>query len=883
MAQPNVRWLTGGRPDALHHGVDFGMPWPKGRYFPGQSFEIQAEEKGYPLACRVLALWADGSLKWTAHSISAEIPYSDTYSVKPADSTTEPEAGVFVDESSFQSLFVSTRSGLQVQFASAGDHTIFKRITLDTRCVCQSADVVASIDGKEYSTIIKAAAVENLMTRRAVVKVSGAVVSENGQEEHLPFDVRVYLHSDASSVKIIHSFVHDLDPEQPLTSLGLRFRVPLANAELYNRHIRLGGSNGGILKEEVQGLSGLWYGPTVQNRIDQTAGRPVTLKPEEWSRTELAQGLSCIPSWGSYSLSQLSSDGFTIKKRTKLGCSWVKVTGGGRADGVAYVGSARDGGLAVGMADFWERYPTQLDLTDLIQDTAAVTVWLYSPLAEPLETAPYHDGLGLDTYKKQLQGLAVTYEDYEPGFATANGIARTNIIVLRPYLSTPTNAELSSFASLVRSPPRFIPSPEYMFSTGVFRGSWSPRPATGHTGHPQSPQEAEIDGRLDLLFDFYKNQVAQNRWYGFWDHGDVQHTYDPYRHSWRYDVGGFAWDNSELSTDLWLWLYFLRTGRADAFTMAEAMTRHTSEVDVYHTGRFKGFGTRHGVQHWSDSSKQLRISNPLYRRIYYYLTGDERTGELISELYDCQHALATLDSHRKVQAHAPLPAGFTMTNIGLDGGALLASWLTAWERRTENDQIGLHGRALLLRFLDGIVSLPHGLATNAVLMNPSTGEIRPCPPPTPEYAISHLSMLFGFPEIIAEILDYIQDAHADTAARFKRAYLAYARAYNGGPQTQLQEFGFEFPAQATWRQSHSTLTAYAASHEEPKDAALAKAAWTQFFETDGYRRDRDLTILKVAPPEYFCDGEEAPWVTTNEAARYGVSAISNLATIGQFL
>ena len=48
-------------------------------------------------------------------------------------------------------------------------------------------------------------------------------------------------------------------------------------------------------------------------------------------------------------------------------------------------------------------------------------------------------------------------------------------------------------------------------------------------------------------------QVEQRRWYGFWDYGDVMHTYDHDRHVWRYDVGGYAWDNSELSPDLWLW------------------------------------------------------------------------------------------------------------------------------------------------------------------------------------------------------------------------------------------------------------------------------------------------------------------------------------------
>ena len=79
------------------------------------------------------------------------------------------------------------------------------------------------------------------------------------------------------------------------------------------------------------------------------------------------------------------------------------------------------------------------------------------------------------------------------------------------------------------------------------------------------------------------------------------HTYDFDRHEWRYDIGGYAWDNSELATDVWLWMYFLRSGRADAFRFAEAMTRHTGEVDVHHLGRFAPLGSRHNVQHWGCS------------------------------------------------------------------------------------------------------------------------------------------------------------------------------------------------------------------------------------------------------------------------------------------
>jgi hypothetical protein len=169
-----------------------------------------------------------------------------------------------------------------VKFSSSGS-SLLEGFSLNGHIVCSKVDIVACINKKEYSTVIKMTEIENASFSRVVVKVSGAVVSSEG-EEHLPFDVRLYLYSDASSVKVLHSFVHDLDGTEPLMSLGLRFLVPLEKTELYNRHIRLGGSSGGILKEEVQGLSGLRYGPTIQNKIDQTAGNIVILNSNEWQR-----------------------------------------------------------------------------------------------------------------------------------------------------------------------------------------------------------------------------------------------------------------------------------------------------------------------------------------------------------------------------------------------------------------------------------------------------------------------------------------------------------------------------------------------------------------------------------------------------------------------
>ena len=97
----------------------------------------------------------------------------------------------------------------------------------------------------------------------------------------------------------------------------------------------------------------------------------------------------------------------------------------------------------------------------------------------------------------------------------------------------------------------------------------------------------------------------------------------------------------------------------------------------------------------------------------------------------------------------------------------------------------------------------------------------------------------------------------------------------------MERVWIQISPQATWKQSHSTLTAFATKWA--KDGALAEAAWDQFFNTDGYAASHDWTIAQISSPDYLSEGEEAKWITTNEAARYSSSAISNLANSRTYL
>src|SRR6185312_5987131 len=168
-------------------------------------------------------------------------------------------------------------------------------------------------------------------------------------------------------------------------------------------------------------------------------------------------------------------------------------------------------------------------------------------------------------------------------------------------------------------PPVLVCNPEYLHSTGVF-GLWS-------LPDRSTPLKQAVENDLDAAITLYEKAIDQRHWYGFWYFGNIMHSYDAVRHVWRYDLGGMAWDNTELASDMWLWYSFLRTGRADIYRMAEAETRNTSEVDVYHLGRFAGLGSRHNVVPWGCGAKEARISQAAWKRFYYYLSTDERVGD----------------------------------------------------------------------------------------------------------------------------------------------------------------------------------------------------------------------------------------------------------------
>ncbi|MFK0152932.1 Tat pathway signal sequence domain protein [Streptomyces sp. NPDC090493] len=859
-------WLEDGGLGAAP-GLTVGVPWPMGAFQEDQTFALtDADGKDVPVQSWPLAYWPDGSLKWTAHAVSSG---SGKLTLAAGDAAA-PDKKVTVDRSG-GTIDVST-GVIAVKIGKNGS-TIIKSVTRGSTEIARNGRLVlirqpevededqGAVRTERFDGAIGSVTVEQDGPVRAVVRIDGK--HRKGSRSWLPFSIRLYFYAGADSFRMVHTITYDGTQEPGKASgdfirgLGVRFAVPMRDAA-YDRHVRIGGEGTGLLREAVQGITGLRRDPGAAVQAAQYAGQKLP-DPATWDQ-RVTTRLQYIPNWGDYTLSQLSADGFTLRKRTKKGYGWIPAGGGKRASGFGYVGGA-SGGFSFGLRDFWQKFPAQLDIRDAHTDEAEITLWLWSPEAQPMDLRFYHDGMGQDTYAEQLEGLNITYEDYEPEFGTPYGIARTSELLFWANETTPTPEALADQVDAVRVLPQLTAPPKQLIKAKVFGPGLFSEPDRS------TAAKAKIEDHLDFLFTYYKDQVEQRRWYGFWDYGDFMHTYDTVRHQWRYDVGGYAWDNSELSPDLWLWYAYLRSGRSDIFRFAEALTRHTGEVDVYHIGQWAGLGTRHGIQHYADSAKQQRISNTTYRRFYYFLTADERVGDLMAANVDSDETFLVLDPQRKVRTDPYTPDRHALSiGFGTDWSGLVSAWLTEWERKGPKWE---KAKARVLSTMEGIAAQPNGFVQGSGLYDLDTGKFATAD--TPVVSVSHLSAVFGLNELCAELI-YLVDM-----PKFNEVYFDYCRYFNATKTEQAARYGTNFGTLLLF-QGHSRLDAYAAV--QTGDATLAKRAWTKFYSSDGYMESSPWQTEPLSGPVTLVAGSEASWVSSNDTALYGLAAIENLALLG---
>ncbi len=812
--------------------VSFGIPFSKGEFKPSDSFSLTSDKGDViPADFWPTAYWPDGSVKWGG--FAAVVP-GNTISLsfkqeKTARSVDRGFSSVTVAESEAQ-ICINT-GPLQVYISKSGTAIIDSLIYKCTRaggsgqlvCTTQDQPYAENLDRIQFhhhTAEIQKVEVERAGNVRAVVKIEGKYAGVGG------FTLRLYFYAGSEQVRMVHSFVYEGDQNRDfIRSLGVRFEVPMRE-QAYNRHVAFATQDGGVWAESVQPLSGR---RVLEGDLEgaQVAGMRIP-EPETFD----AKGQDLLrhwAKWNTYRLTQLSDQGYTIQKRAHTNNQWIGTHTGRRAAGYAFVGDV-SGGLGICVKDFWESYPASLQVDSATHATAYLTAYLW---------APEGGAMDLRHYDNVAHDLNASYEDVQPGMSTPYGIARTSVLTLIPESAFPGKAAIAQRARQQAEDAPLVCTPEYLHSRRAF-GVWS-------LPDRSNEKRAEVEDLLKDYLDFYVKAVDERHWYGFWNYGDFMHGYDPARHEWKYDVGGFAWDNTELGSISWLWYSFLRTARPDVWKMAEAMTRHTSEVDVYHLGPFAGLGSRHNVSHWGCGAKEARISQAAWNRFYYYLTTDERTGDLMTAVKDADQMLYTIDPMRLALPREKYPCTApARLRIGPDWVAYAGNWMTQYERTRDVKYL-----KKIQAGMKSIAALPQGMFTGPGVLgfDPATGVLS-WEGDKKLTSTNHLKLIMGGFELMHELMEMVPDK------KFEAVYLDHNARYH---------------KVTTNRFRISRLKGYAAA--KLHDKALAQETWADMWKYSRAAQHYRFEAHELLPPEVPQPLTESVETTTNDCALWSLDAI----------
>lgn len=838
----------------------FGSVWKKGEVREAAFTLTNEAGDKIPVQTQVKAWWPDRSIKWASHTADS-VKMGGSVMLLPVP--TENEGTLWITEA-VEGYQVDT--GVISLKIPAGNtlpsHSLAKDVFFNGILLAQSIYPVFSLERRyekegvrvrgaeqtEYRGTILSVTLEEAGPLQAVFCFRGNHLC--GEKADMPFVIRMYVWSGSREIRFVHTFLYDGEENRDyLKGMGIRFDMSFTG-KTYDRHIQFA-TDGAAFHEAALMLASSYPRLSPDILRNQLAGEKCNYDGD----SDVEEAVGALPIWDRYSICQDSAYHYEIKKQTKEECCRLSCRHGYRAPGAMAVSGA-EGGVLLGIKDFWQKYPSGLEVRGLGKENGDSTIWFYSPETEAYDFRHY----ATESYPRTC------YEGFDEVGASAYGIGVTSEATASFFTELPSDDEVLAFSGRMQKPAVYAGTPEYYHEKRAF-GYWSlPKSDTG--------MERWLEEQMDQAFTFYRDEIEARNWYGLFDYGDVMHTYDAVRHCWKYDVGGFAWQNTELVPTYWLWLYFLRTGREDVYTMAEAMSRHCSEVDVYHFGQYKGLGSRHNVRHWGCSCKEPRVAMAGHHRFLYYLTGDHRLEDVFEDVKDADYSMVNLSHSNDV-----LPDGRQRTGVrsGPDWSSFVSNWMTEYERTLDEAY-----RKKIETGTRDIAATPYGFASgpdyyydveNAHLIY--KGEVEKTPN-------QHLQICMGGPQIWLEAADMLEDDTLKKMLADLGAFYYLSReekiARTGG---RIADRPFSWPMFAVG------IAAYSAMRNHDKE--LGAQVWRILLENlDGKGGGTEFRSETYAAGGMRIDGEakelkEIPWISTNCTSQWCINAIWALEFIREYM
>ena len=822
--------------------VSFGTYWPRGKVRECGFSAVNDHDQPVRMQSAPAAYWPDGSIKWARHTADAGAIGKALRVENSKDTSASHESLQLIP---VQDGYQVRTACMQFDIPAPGGDTLIRNAQLhglpvltDLKPVFLLSRVDANGDCYQETVSegrprIDQIEIEDQGPVSATVCYRGVYCSA---EDLMRFEIRIRFGIGAPLLQITNTFFYHGDPSMDrMKGLGLRARMPL-EGEACNHHVRFL-ADGVEFHEPAQLMESRIPRTGPEMKRKQLKGEFLHTPKDPREAELFGRVQQELPVWNRFTLSQSGQNTCTIRKRTKEGFCTLDAYRAVHGDGVMAVG-AENAGAIFGIRDFWQRYPSALRVDDLGKSDASLTAWFWSPESPAMDFKHYDD----HSYMANYEGFAYFGADPE-------GIAVTSEASLLLTDSLPDMQKLQQFAKAVQKPPVYVYEPEDYHALEAF-GPWS-LPAK------DSDEGKMLESFLDSAITYYQEQQEQRGWYGFFDYGDFRHSYDPDRHTWKYDIGGWAWQQTELVPTYWLWLQFLRTGREDIFSLAEAMSRNTSEVDCYHFGPLKGLGSRHNVRHWGCPCKEPRVSMAGHHRPMFYLTGDLRIGQCMKEMANAHLSLQNVRWYTENE-------GKIRCRTAPDWSSLVSDWMTEYERTLNKDMF-----SLVRRGCEGILSAPMGFGSGPEFsFIPETGEMRY---EGEQRGGIHLTQCFATLQILLESAEAMDiPALRDMCVQYGQMYLMTPseREQAYGTLPEGKEYGMPYTA--------SGMAAFAGM--ELGNEELQKRAWKELLLASPLRYSEHG--FESQPYAHTSDGralKEIPWMSTNYISQWCLNTIMLLA------
>ncbi len=427
----------------------------------------------------------------------------------------------------------------------------------------------------------------------AILRIEGKYQYERDDNNSAPFVTRIHAYAGKPYLRVLHTFTYTGEPDRHPPVEGQHAQIATSAENIVDEEALAGDPRWTSPEDQIAGMGlGLDYrleGPlTVRTAYQQgNWWEPDSAQVYE-RRAPATDELSLVQTGpdsasfreGPHSSATERIDGFSARI-TADDAEQVDAT---QAPGwVTLTGEER--GVSIGVRHFTEAYPKELTV-DIADEQLRAYAW--SAAAQPMNFArgsSEEDGGMVDNF--------------------AQGLTKTTEVVYRFHEADADPAEVQRSLDYVLDPSVAHAPPSWYAESRAY-GRLAPR----------SDDFVAFERGMDYKFQWWRFNQQWEPWYGAFTYGDGKNYY--FRNRW------FEFSNNEPAQDYMWWQQFMRTGKRSYALAAEAMSRHTMDVDNTHWpahpdyrgdsnsaldwwnakedppgSPYVGMGRRHGDQHWT--------------------------------------------------------------------------------------------------------------------------------------------------------------------------------------------------------------------------------------------------------------------------------------------